>query len=75
MAFGDQLSMVLLDERDEWAKPARHLTRIHIALSLQRERQGREVDPLQYELFGRYDKEGRQLKGSSYAGAPLLLPF
>ena len=70
-----QLCLALSDERDEWAVSARGLTRIHIALSLRPEPQGREVDPDQLELFGRYDAEGRQLHGSSYAGAPLLLPF
>ena len=52
----------------------RDLTRVQISLSLERERQGHEVDPLQYDLFGggvRGAHLGR--RGFSYAGAPLLV--
>ena len=54
----------------------RALTRAQISLSFERERQGHEVDPLQYDLFGGGVRGGHLgQRGFAYGGAPSLLPL
>ncbi len=72
----DQLELELADQVTEFGGSARGLTRIHILLSSQRELAPREVDPLQYELFGGRAGVNRVNSwGVPYGGAPLLLPL
>jgi len=72
-----QLEMDLVDVRLRipWeGRSPRDLTRVRISLSLKRERQGREVDPRQFDLFDRR-VGGIGRRGPLYEGAPLLVPL
>ena len=74
-----QLELELKDEvvRIPWSgRSPRDLTRVQIDLFLKRERQGHEVDPLQYDLFDLRAGVATQANGAPlYEGAPSFLSF